>query len=100
MLRDRRIWPIGRIWLGAAVTALFVALAFVQLDIGETWSVAARANYAYLVPAIAVYAVSLYVRSFRWRYLLRPFADVHSWRLYPVVLVGYMANNLLPVRLG
>ncbi|MCI0816581.1 MAG: flippase-like domain-containing protein, partial [Chloroflexi bacterium] len=88
------------IWLGAAVTALFVALAFVRLDIGETWSVAARANYAYLVPAVAVYAVSLYLRSFRWRYLLRPFAEVHSWRLYPVVLVGYMANNLLPVRLG
>lgn len=94
MVRDRRIW------LGAAVTALFVALAFVQLDLGETWSVAAGANYAYLVPAVAVYFVSLYIRSFRWRYLLRPFAEVHSWRLYPVVLVGYMANNLLPVRLG
>ena len=100
LVRAPRGFPIGRVWLGAAVTALFVALAFVRLDIGETWSVAARANYAYLVPAVAVYAVSLYLRSFRWRYLLRPFADVHSWRLYPVVLVGYMANNLLPVRLG
>ena len=94
MLRDRRIW------LGVAVTALFVAVAFVRLDLGETWSVAAGANYAYLVPAIAVYFVSLYVRSFRWRYLLRPFAEVRAWRLYPVVLVGYMANNVLPVRLG
>ena len=97
LLRDSRIWRIG---LGAAITALFVAMAAVQLDLGETQSVLAGANYAYLVPAIAVYFVSLYVRSFRWRYLLRPFAEVHSWRLYPVVLVGYMANNVLPVRLG
>ncbi len=94
MVRDRRIW------LGVAVTALFVALAFARLDIGETWSVIAAANYVYLVPAIAVYFVSLYLRSFRWRYLLGPFADVRAGRLYPVVLVGYMANNLLPVRLG
>ena len=77
-----------------------MAWAFVRLDLGETWSVIAGADYAYLVPAIAVYFVSLYVRAFRWRYLLRPFVEVPSWRLYPVVLVGYMANNLLPVRLG
>ncbi|MCH7654520.1 MAG: flippase-like domain-containing protein [Chloroflexi bacterium] len=97
MVRDPLI---RRIWLGIAITALFVALALVRLDLGETWSAAAGANYAYLVPAIAVYFVSLYVRSYRWRYLLQPFAAVHSWRLYPVILVGYMANNILPVRLG
>ena len=94
MVRD------ARIWLGVAITALFVALALVRLDIGETWSVAASANYAYLVPAIAVYFASLYVRSVRWRYLLGPFVEVPARRLYPVVLVGYMANNVLPVRLG
>ena len=97
MVRDPLI---RRIWLGIAITALFVALGLVRLDLGETWSAAAGANYAYLVPAIAVYFVSLYVRSYRWRYLLQPFAAVHSWRLYPVILVGYMANNILPVRLG
>ena len=97
MVRDPLI---RRIWLGIAITALFVALGLVRLDLGETWSAAAAANYAYLVPAIAVYFVSLYVRSYRWRYLLQPFAAVHSWRLYPVILVGYMANTLLPVRLG
>ena len=89
-----------RIWLGVAITALFVAVAFIRLDLGETRSALAGANYAYLVPAIAVYFVSLYVRSFRWRYLLRPFVEVPSRRLYPVVLVGYTANNVLPLRLG
>ncbi len=59
-----------------------------------------RANYAYLVPAIAIYFVSLYFRAFRWRYLLRPFVRSRTNRLYPVLLVGYMANNVLPMRLG
>ena len=86
--------------MGVAVSALFLALLFVRLDLGETRAALAGANYAYLLPAIAVYFGSLYARSLRWRYLLRPFAAVHARRLYPVVLVGYMANNLLPVRLG
>jgi uncharacterized protein (TIRG00374 family) len=60
----------------------------------------ANANYLYLIPAIGVYFVSLYVRAFRWRYLLRPFAETRTNRLYPVIMVGYMANNILPMRLG
>ena len=36
----------------------------------------------------------------RWRYLLGPFAKVRVNRLYPVIMIGYMANNVLPMRLG
>ena len=63
-------------------------------------SALASANYGYLVPAIAIYFVSLVFRAYRWRFLLAPFRSISWHRLYPVVAVGYMANNLLPVRLG
>ena len=89
-----------RIWLGALVSTLFLGLLLLRVDFRELGSALAGANYLYLAPAVAVYFVSLYFRAFRWRYLLRPFAATRTARLYPVLLVGYMANNLLPVRLG
>lgn len=89
-----------RFWIGGGVTAIFIALLIFRLDIGETTQALADANYFYLIPAIAVYFVSLLFRAFRWRFLLKPFTDARTLRLYPVVMVGYMANNVLPMRLG
>ena len=58
------------------------------------------ANYRFVIPAVAMYFVSLWIRAMRWSVLLRPIKPVSSRRLFPVVIVGYMANNLLLVRLG
>ena len=60
----------------------------------------AHANYLYLAPSIALYFVAVYFRAVRWRYLLSPMKILQVGRLYPVVVIGYMANNLLPARLG
>lgn len=92
-----------RLLLSLAPTAGFLALLFflfVRSDY-RTWVDAlSEANYAWLAPGIAAYFVSFYFRSLRWRYLLRPFARTATARLYPVVIVGYMANNILPLRAG
>ncbi|MEE8518536.1 MAG: lysylphosphatidylglycerol synthase transmembrane domain-containing protein, partial [Dehalococcoidia bacterium] len=89
-----------RVWFGVAVTGGFLALLFAQLDLSDMRDALAGANYVYLAPGVAVYFVSLYFRSYRWRFLLKPFVETRATQLYPVVLVGYMANNLLPLRLG
>ena len=47
-----------------------------------------------------VYFGSLWFRTLRWQYLMKHLADVSISRLYPVTIVGYMANNIMPVRLG
>ena len=60
----------------------------------------ADANYWYLAPAIVLYQVSVLIRTLRWQSLLKPMRRVKVARLYPVVVVGYMANNLLPMRIG
>jgi uncharacterized protein (TIRG00374 family) len=36
----------------------------------------------------------------RWKFLLKPLMGEPQRSLYPVVVVGYMANNLVPVRIG
>ena len=60
----------------------------------------ASANYGYLAPGIALYFVSVWVRTVRWQVLLRHLKRVPAVRLFPALVVGFMANHLLPMRLG
>ncbi len=87
-------------WLGLAVSVLLLVVLLYQVDVGEVRDALVRADYAYLAPAILLYFVGVYFRSVRWRYLLTPLSLLPVGRLYPVVVIGYMANNLLPARLG
>ena len=89
-----------RFWVGMVVSVLFLGILAYQVDFAEFKQSLQRANYLYVVPAIAIYFLAVYFRALRWRYLLSPLANFRVGRLYPVVVIGYMANNILPVRLG
>ncbi|MBI2917069.1 MAG: flippase-like domain-containing protein [Chloroflexi bacterium] len=89
-----------RLWLGLAVSLVFLGLLLYRLDLGKMLRALVQANYAYLFPALAVYFVGFYLRAVRWRLLLAPMRHVASGRLFPVLTIGYMANNILPLRLG
>jgi hypothetical protein len=75
-------------------------LLLYQVDIGDLKDALREANYYLLAPSIVVYFIAVFFRAIRWRYLLSPMGRFPVNRLYPVVVIGYMANNLLPVRLG
>lgn len=77
-----------------------LALFLFTVDLREMADALAEANYIYLIPAIALYLVSILFRTIRWQTLLAHMRVTSIRRLYPVVVIGYMANNLLPMRLG
>jgi uncharacterized protein (TIRG00374 family) len=85
---------------GLIVSLVFIALFFLTVDEREMGEALADADLKYLVPAVAFYFGAVVFRTLRWRYLLLPLRVFQWARLFPVVVVGYMANNLLPVRLG
>ncbi len=92
------------LWLGVAVSVvllLFLAYQVYRIDnpSGLIDGLAA-ANYVYLIPAVVVYFVGVWFRALRWQFLLNPLRHFPVKRLYPVVVIGYAANNLLPMRLG
>jgi uncharacterized protein (TIRG00374 family) len=89
-----------RVWLGFLVSAIFAALFFRKTDFGAIWEALAGAQYIYLVPALFVYLVAVWLRAVRWHYLLRHLQPISVSTLFPVVVIGYMANNLLPARIG
>jgi len=91
----------NRIWLGLAVSILFIALLLWRVDLGEVVESLRKANYLYVIPGIVIYfVIALAFRTVRWRLLLLGLRPIPVRRLLPVVVVGYMANNLLPMRLG
>ena len=89
-----------RFWIGLGVSLILLLVLLYQVDLSEVGDALANANYLYLAPSIALYFVAVYFRAVRWRYLLSPMKVLQVGRLYPVVVIGYMANNLLPARLG
>jgi uncharacterized protein (TIRG00374 family) len=89
-----------RFWLGIAVSGLFLWLALRSLHLADVWAALLDANYLWLIPGIAVYFVAVWVRTWRWHYLLRPLKAISTRRMFPVVVIGYMGNNIYPARIG
>ena len=90
----------GQFWIGIGISIALLVLFFVTVDLGRLLDALAGANYLYVAPAVGLYLVSLLFRTIRWQWLLRHLRAAGLVRLYPVVVIGYMANNLLPMRLG
>ena len=90
----------GRFWMGLAITFGLLFLFLWNIEFDRTGQELKDANYAYYVPAVALYFVALAFRSLRWRLLLLHLKSVPVARLFPVVVIGYLANNILPLRLG
>lgn len=94
------MWRSWRFWAGVAVTVLLVGYALRGQDFEEMRRAFRRFDYRYLVPAVVLYFTGVWFRAVRWRILLKPVAPVTSRALLPVVIIGFMANNLLPFRAG
>lgn len=91
-----------RFWIGVGVTVFFLFLFIFQIrdDFGEMGRALGEANYIFLLPAVFIYGVGLFLRAVRWRYLLMPLKAFSSFRLFPLILIGMLVNNVLPARLG
>ena len=88
-------------WIGALGSAVFLAV-FVMLfvDLETIGNVLNEADYLYVLPSILFYFLAVWFRTARWKFLLRPLIGKPKKGIYSVVIVGYMANNLIPVRIG
>ncbi|MSQ15785.1 MAG: flippase-like domain-containing protein [Dehalococcoidia bacterium] len=89
-----------RTLLGGFVSLVFLGLLAYHTDPAKTLEALSRGKYWLLAPGIAIFFTGVWFRALRWHYLLRPLGNITVGRLYPIVIVGYTVNNLLPVRVG
>jgi len=86
--------------IGVLISAIFIFLAFREVNLTEMISALEKANYVWIFPGIAFMFLSLYIRSLRWRYFLLSIKKVKVSSLFSAMMIGYMANNVFPLRLG
>jgi uncharacterized protein (TIRG00374 family) len=87
--------------VGLALSALLLWWALRDVSPAELWEHIRRANPWFLLAMTAAATGTFVLRAFRWQVLLRPTAPglaLHS--RFAAVCIGFMANNLLPARLG
>lgn len=87
-------------WVGVLISFLFIWLALQGLHLGEFWDSVKHANYFWLLPGISVYFIGVWVRAWRWHYLLGPIKKIPTRRIFPIITIGYMGNNIYPARAG
>lgn len=87
-------------WLGVLISVFFIWFSLKGLRLNEFWGVIQTANYWWLFPGIAVYFIGVWVRAWRWHYLLKPVKSVSTQKMFPITTIGYMGNNIYPARAG
>jgi len=87
-------------WLGVLISILFIWLSMRGLRLADFWSTVQKANYFWLIPGIGVYFIGVWVRAWRWHFLLKPIKEIPTKTMFPITVIGYMGNNIYPARAG
>ncbi|GAB4505554.1 MAG: lysylphosphatidylglycerol synthase transmembrane domain-containing protein [Anaerolineales bacterium] len=87
-------------WFGVLISILFIWLALRGLRLEEFWNAVKQANYWWLLPGVTVYFAGVWVRAWRWHYLLGPIKKIPTRTTFPITTIGYMGNNIYPARAG
>jgi uncharacterized protein (TIRG00374 family) len=89
-----------RLIVGCLIGMLFLYLAARKVDFGLMRAAFTKVNYWFVLVAVPVIFFSHFLRALRWRYLMDPIKRVDVASLFSALLIGYMANILMPAHLG
>jgi uncharacterized protein (TIRG00374 family) len=83
-----------------AISAVLIWWTLRGFKLADAWKAVQHANYLWIIPGVVVYFGAVWARTWRWHYLLRPLKRVPLGKLFPIVVIGYMGNNVYPARAG
>jgi uncharacterized protein (TIRG00374 family) len=89
-----------KILAGICVSIVLIWLTLRQIDIKQSFELIAGVKYFVLIPGILVYAFTYILRSVRYYYILLPLKKTKVLDNLPYTIIGFFANNIIPLRLG
>jgi uncharacterized protein (TIRG00374 family) len=92
--------PILRAIVGAAISIAALWFVLRGADLAKTGDLLRTANLGWVALAAVFATLDLGFRALRWQRLIRPIAAVAYPPMLGYLMVGYLANNVLPARLG
>ena len=91
---------IARAVLGIGVSVVAVWLLVRSVDLAAAAQVLRTADPAWIGVMFLTCLTDVAMRGARWRVLLAPIASIPYRRVLGYTSIGYLANNVLPARLG
>ncbi len=89
-----------RTLVGLSLSVLSVVLLWRVIDWERTLTILRGAEPGWIALAVAALIASLAAKAVRWRLLLPDDSGVTTPRLYRILHISFLLNNVLPVRLG
>nr|HID58521.1 flippase-like domain-containing protein [Desulfobacterales bacterium] len=89
-----------RLWIGVLISVIFLYISFYEIDFYRLGQALKTANYFYLLPVAILYYLTYVFRAFRWYYLMEPIKSIGFFSLFSATVIGFMANLILPARMG
>lgn len=89
-----------RATLGMTVSVVALWILLRSVDVGAALQVLATADPAWVAVMLVTVLIDVSARGARWQVLLAPLAAIPYRRVLGYTFVGYLANNILPARLG
>lgn len=85
---------------GFAISIALLVYLFYQVDFHKLGNALKEANYWWLIPNIILIWITMIFRAYRWKHMVWPIKQLSAKRLFSITMIGFMANNVLPFRLG
>ncbi len=90
-----------RFWLGIGIAGLSIWYVARGIPIAKVLQAMGKANLLLLFTvSIPCYVLATWVRALRWRHLTNPIAEIPRESLFRAQALGFMVNNVLPLRVG
>lgn len=89
-----------RATLGIAISVVALWILLRSVDVGAALDVLAGASPAWVAVMVVTVLIDVGARAMRWRALLTPIKRLRYPRVLGYTSLGYLANNVLPARLG
>ncbi len=91
----------GKVLLGLVISVALLAWALRDVSASGVLALVGRASPGWLFLMVVAATAAFPLRALRWRVLLLPeYPDTDFRGRFAAVCVGFMANNVFPVRLG
>ncbi|HEV8488286.1 MAG TPA: lysylphosphatidylglycerol synthase transmembrane domain-containing protein [Candidatus Limnocylindrales bacterium] len=92
--------PLLRAAIGGLISIAALWFVLSGADLAKTGDILRTADLRWIALALLFVSGDLAFRALRWQRLLRPIRAVRYPPMLGYLLVGYLANNILPARLG
>lgn len=97
--RRRRLHAV-LVAVGVLVTLVFGYFAVRDAHLEDVWAALRDSEAQWLVPAFLLLALAVFLRAVRWWSLFTPATRPPLREVSGALLVGYLFNNVLPLRAG